>query len=264
MNTESRNGWISDHNVEENYKKEKIRRKHSAIKKEDLFKDDNRYMMDQSEIIGYEISDSNVKFDGFDYKNEAMFSKIKKTDPLIKNDEKVVMTNRNTIMKYESRDIYKLETQFDIYIKESNDKLILIINKFKSSELNCDSEYKAFDITDVNTDIYAYISKNGVIDVTTDKNKAEENFKIATIKCKHEEIINNHDIRKFGGGPNKISEVNDEFNLMDIGYLDGKPYRIGATLIVKIPEKYKPHHNLIESALNRHCQSGDLIIITYI
>jgi hypothetical protein len=51
------------------------------------------------------------------------------------------------------------------------------------------------------------------------------------------------DIRQLGGG--LIEEVKDDFDLLDIGHIDGRPYRKGNTLIITMPTKYEPYKNKI-------------------
>ena len=63
-----------------------------------------------------------------------------------------------------------------------------------------------------------------------------------------------------GGLPEQLP---DDYNMMDIGNLNGRPYRLGSTNIIHLPMAYKKYKDKIEDAVNLHAASGEYNIIVF-
>ena len=69
------------------------------------------------------------------------------------------------------------------------------------------------------------------------------------------------DMRQLGGGLSL--EAKDDYNLLDIGHADGRPYRKSNTLIVKIPKKYEPYKEQILQTIEKYKVGEDYPIILF-
>ena len=43
----------------------------------------------------------------------------------------------------------------------------------------------------------------------------------------------------------------DNYNLFDIGHINGRPYREAGTMIITLPKKYEQYKDIIESTINK-------------
>ena len=57
-------------------------------------------------------------------------------------------------------------------------------------------------------------------------------------------------MRQLGGGLR--TDVKADYNLLDIGHINGRPYRQANTLIVTMPKKYESHKQQILDALEKY------------
>ena len=58
-----------------------------------------------------------------------------------------------------------------------------------------------------------------------------------------DDAVEVYDMRQLGGGLSE--EEKDDFELVDIGHINGRPYRIAGTLVLTMPTKYKPYEQYI-------------------
>lgn len=173
------------------------------------------------------------------------------------------------------------------YVVETNlnSKLFTIINEndlnvkilaFKSTSLGIDVQIPTdltipFIKTEVNTierireaDYLFYINPNNqVIDfVFAEDYKQELGIKLFTIKVyQTPDAINVTDMRQLGGG--LVEDAEDNYNLMDIGHINGRPYRKAGTLIFTFPTKYKKYEDVILKAINKYISASDIPVILF-
>lgn len=69
------------------------------------------------------------------------------------------------------------------------------------------------------------------------------------------------DMRQLGGG--LVEDVLDDYDLLDIGHVNGRPYRKSNTLIVKMPKKYEQYKDQILKALDKYRVGEDYPIIFF-
>ena len=69
------------------------------------------------------------------------------------------------------------------------------------------------------------------------------------------------DIRIFGGG--LPDNAKDDFNMIDIGNMYGRPYRIGSTLIIKLPKALQQYESLLLKELDKHIASGEIPVLIF-
>ena len=68
-------------------------------------------------------------------------------------------------------------------------------------------------------------------------------------------------MRQLGGGLEE--EVPDDYELVDIGHINGRPYRVAGALVVTMPTKYKPYEDLIIKALDKYKTAEDYIAVFF-
>jgi hypothetical protein len=68
-------------------------------------------------------------------------------------------------------------------------------------------------------------------------------------------------MRQLGGG--LVEDTIDDFELLDIGHINGRPYRKGNTLIVTLPKKYEPYKDMILNAINKYKVGEDYPIVFF-
>lgn len=168
-------------------------------------------------------------------------------------------------------------------ITNEND-LDIKIMAFKSTSIGVDTQMP-FDIkipfikTEVNNiqrireaDYLFYINKNNQkIDFCfkedfkkiQDSLKEELLIELFEIKVHQtSDAINIIDMRQLGGG--LVEEAKDNYNLLDIGHINGRPYRKAGTLVITLPKKYEQYENKIQNAINKYIGADELPVIMFI
>lgn len=69
------------------------------------------------------------------------------------------------------------------------------------------------------------------------------------------------DIRQLGGGLRE--DARDDFNMLDIGHINGRPYRKGNTLVITMPTKYREYEDRILEAVNKYKVGEDYVVIFF-
>lgn len=69
------------------------------------------------------------------------------------------------------------------------------------------------------------------------------------------------DMRQRGGG--LPEDMPDNFNLLDIGHIYGRPYRKANTLVITLPKKYEPYKNEILEVINKYKVAEDYPILFF-
>jgi hypothetical protein len=69
------------------------------------------------------------------------------------------------------------------------------------------------------------------------------------------------DTRVYGGGV-PIKEENN-YDCIDIGNVIGRPYRLGSTLIIRLPKRLKDYERIITKAVKEHIAAGEYPVILF-
>ena len=110
---------------------------------------------------------------------------------------------------------------------------------------------------------YVLSCKDSIFKLIPEKfyNPLTDGLKIATVRVIQNRVVKNYDMRILGGGLPEGEEPN--FNLLDIGHIDGRPYRVGSAMIITLPKRLEPYKDIITKTVNRHVTSGDYPIILF-
>ena len=75
------------------------------------------------------------------------------------------------------------------------------------------------------------------------------------------EAVKINDMRQLGGG--LPDDLPDNYNLLDIGHINGRPYRTGGSIVFKMPKKYEKYKEMIMEAINKYKGAEDYPIIFF-
>lgn len=172
---------------------------------------------------------------------------------------------------------YLLETDLTdkISLLEQDNNLIVKIYNFKSSIYNINkrsdttiqisfiktNEDRIERVKEAEYTIYMLDDKIGFC---YKEDYVEENLKYRLfdiIVSQTEEAVDIYDMRQLGGGLSE--EDDDNFELMDIGHISGRPYRVGGALVITMPTKYKPYEDHIQKAIDKFKVAEDYIAIMF-
>ena len=163
--------------------------------------------------------------------------------------------------------LYYIESNIidKIFIIEKENSLIVKVYPFKSSKYNINlKDNKQCEILNIKTDINGvmhvvdntytvyYDSKNDNIsycfDSEFDATAYTKLFDIHIYQDTNNVFLT--DMRQLGGGLKY--DAKEDYNLLDIGHIDGRPYRQADTLIITMPKKYEPYKQQILDAIDKY------------
>lgn len=232
------------------------------------------FMKDLLHTPDYEIGDeyllmnayvsSGVMFFGIDNDGVLLFQKVNATtDPKKETDHVSVYTTRQTVMHYRKHSINKVETELTvepIYTETGN---YIKIHVFKSTNLNIDSKIdQTLRVPEEHTS-YVLCCKDNMFKLIPEPayDTFNDGLKMATIEVIRNVVTRNIDMRILGGGLPEGEKEN--YNLLDVSHIAGRPYRIGGAMIITLPKRLEPYEKIIQDAVERHCASGDVPIILF-
>ena len=176
--------------------------------------------------------------------------------------------------------LYYIESDIThkLFIIEKDNSLIIKLYPFKSSKYNINSKVdKNLVIPDIKTDINGVtrvINETYTIyyDLESDEIAYSYNSDYDNTISTHVKLLDLHiyqdvdnvyltDMRQLGGGLR--NDAKEDYDLLDIGHINGRPYRKGNTLIITMPKKYEEHKDKILEALNKYKVSEDYSIVFF-
>lgn len=234
-------------------------------------------------LVSVNISTSYVKLKSVlnDY---VLFEKLitkDNADPQKPDDCISIYTPRQNVI-FVKDFIYMIEEDLDkkLIIEKTDSSYILRLNSFKhsSANLNLTSaynyaaiipltktvdykevplEYGEFNIIAVNNMLIVEDSTLSVVNGHTNSNIIAK-----AIVTRINSDISIFDMRRRGGGLSD-EDAENNFNLLDVGHVEGRSYRKSGTIIFKLPERLKPHNDIIEKAIQDHIVAEKHFIILY-
>lgn len=224
------------------------------------------------------ISSSNISFSGYSG-GHLMFNKNKaKTLYSLKDPEKpfnwVSIYNGSEIIYVDS--IYYLieETLQDkVFIEERGDNLLIQVSPFKNSLKNINNIYvtniniplfKSSDegLVKIRSSNYFVYMKNNEIQFCDEYEWDNTQDLMFTVNISQDSSSTTiFDMRQLGGG--LPEDEQDNYNLLDIGHINGRPYRSAGTFIVTLPTKYKDLEDNILTAIKKYMSAEEYPIIIF-
>ena len=126
---------------------------------------------------------------------------------------------------------------------------------------------QTFEITSFNKTYILYLgpgssSIENTFFLLTDLDTPEEDYiKAATFVFRMKTNPSVSDSRIMGGG--LPDDQPDDYDMLDIGHVFGRPYRVGATLIIRLPLKLSAYEERIRTELDKHIAAGDEYVLSF-
>lgn len=229
-----------------------------------------------SDLYEYATSINFIGMNG----GRLMFDKVKDS---VYNNEPEKPTNWISI--YDGANVvylkeihYVIETNLEdkVFTKINDDDLTIKVLAFKSTSLGINTQMP-FDL------IVPFIktSINGIEKIREAEylfyiNKENQNISFVFVEDFKDDLgiplfkivisqtpdsVKTTDMRQLGGGLVEWEE--DNYNLLDIGHLKGRPYRKAGTLIFTFPKKYEKHEKIIETAIKKYIGASEMPVIFF-
>jgi hypothetical protein len=193
----------------------------------------------------------------------------------------------NNKVYYTEANHYLIETnikeQNKLYLIENDQDLVVRLYPIKSSKygLNITKDMRLtipsiktlITKEEENTSILVYKNDKYVVYIDDETRELcylfESDYQDSSDKIKIATIILNKkhgnksitDIRRRGGG--LPLDMPDNFNLLDIGHIYGRPYRQANTLVITLPKKYEMYKDEILEVINKYKVAEDYPILFF-
>ena len=223
-------------------------------------------------IVKVNSTNQHVIFGGLTADRNLLFYKISsKTDIPKAEDEISYLTTKQTVVNYTPEDIYTSESRAVIDYEITNNNVHVTLHPFHSSKHRiCFLKDRTFRL-DSKTQSYCLCTQESSPQIQNtirlvDKRSYDQQPElfgicIATVKVVTKPAVKTYDIRIDGGGLPK--DYPDDYNMVDIGHIDGRPYRLGGTMIIRLPKALKEHEDKIRFALKQHIAAGTYPVLIF-
>lgn len=165
-----------------------------------------------------------------------------------------------------------------LYLIEENNDLIIKLFPFKSTKYGINLQKDlTVKIPYIKTEVQGHIAiinetyalyydlvTNNIYYCYEEDFDYEDNnlVKLATIKISQSmDQTYLTDIRQLGGGLRE--DARDDFNMLDIGHINGRPYRKGNTLVITMPTKYKDYEDRIREVVDKFKVGEDYVVVFF-
>lgn len=217
-------------------------------------------------LVDVFTTDSNIVYDYTDYSNNVYFKKTVNNEPEKSNTDSLIYTT-NQELKFIDKvnySLYDIEQLPNISYKYNNDKLEIVISPYYSSSQNiAKSKQTYLTIHDINKNYVLYMRKTSIIAdqefYILEDTEQSNDIKIADIIIKLNNNIVPTDVRVIGGGSSKY----DNYDYIDTGNINGRPYRVGTSMVITLPKRYEPYRNQLQQQINKHISSAEAAIIIF-
>ena len=264
--------WITDEPVDfMAYINMPLKAYHKKINLDDMLIHSGYDVGNQYRLISIDSTNPIVSYISMTPNRDLYFRKTSKEniDPIKPPDSISYLTTKNTIVIYEQEEIYLMKSRAILTSKAVNGGVHVVVGPMYDSEhcIYSDAEQELI-IPDIKLKWYICTKKGSAQKTNTfylieqgSYSMLKHGYKIAEVNVITHYGTKLIDIRTPGGG--LPSGEKDIYNLLDIGNVYGRPYRVGSTLIIKIPRKYEKHKDKIKKAINKHIAAGEFPMLIF-
>ena len=263
--------WITDEAVDYMaYNNAKLGIRQGSVNLDRLLANDRFDAGSDYQLLSVKTSVEDVIFVGLDEKNNLLFEKIAgNKDPKKGPNEISYMTTKGTVINFVTDDINYIEEPISIETTINGPDIYVTIHAYHNSryKINMESDQTLKMPDNYNTYLICVKrSKEGLDNefnlVRPDYYRQDENgIKVASVSVISSSDVNVSDIRPLGGG--LPEDLDGDYDLMDIGHVQGRPYRKGNALIIHLPKKLKTYKERIEMEVKKHVAAGDYPIFVF-
>lgn len=223
-------------------------------------------------LVKVNTSNPNVLFAGLTAERDMLFYKITgKSDIPKQEGETSYLTTKLTVVNYKPEDIYTGESKASIDYEVVNGVMHATLHPFHSSAHHIYfRQAQTFRINSNNQE-YCICTKESspqiqnviqLIDkYSYDQQPEHYGICIAVLKVISKPSTKTYDIRVAGGG--LPEDQPDNYDMVDIGHVDGRPYRRGSTMIIRLPKSLKEQEEKIRFALKQHIAAGTYPVLLF-
>lgn len=159
--------------------------------------------------------------------------------------------------------IIESDISMNTFVEEKEDSIEIKIYPFKSTKHGINTKYdftlnipiiKAENefVSKIKEITYNIYIRNGIIRyIPADQydKEAKNSVVLFTVEIRQTaNSINIYDMRQLGGG--LPEDLPNNYNLLDIGHINGRPYRDSSTLVVTLPKRYEKFEKEIREAID--------------
>lgn len=217
-----------------------------------------------------ETDTNNVSFIGISKNKDLSFMKVNQLNDIKKStDETSYLTSKKTVINYMKSNLWQINTPANVEYNITEDRVYVTLKPFVNYQYGvCLTEDTTFLIPDNNNKYVISVKKStpGITNkvLLTDMDEYEERTDgaaIAYITIRSNKASRVYDVRIAGGGIPKTAP--DDYEMIDIGHPYGRPYRVGSTIVIKLPAAYKNHEDIIMAEIKKHVCAGDYPILVF-
>lgn len=286
--TSSKKEWISDIIPDYQVSNDKLIKKTAFSSQLNMY---NFFKLKSSEmtLVNVEIIEdphsyrsygttNNIKFVGMKnghliFEKDAAISRYSQIDPEKPIGWKSIYTNDEII--YVDNIYYLIEEtlQDKIFLKTNGNDIAVKISPFKKSSENINYMYTTDlvipyfkteeDETKIRSSNYYIYINNNKIDFCDDLDWTEElgDLMFVINISQNTDLTTVYDMRKLGGG--LPEDMEDNYELMDIGHINGRPYRPNSTVVFTLPKRFQAHEELILKAISKYISAEEYPVIFF-
>ena len=225
------------------------------------------------QLVSIDVANPDVQYVGIDGSQELLFRKTgkKSADPKKESDTLSYLTTKNTIVLHKRESAYDIKTRVSVIGKQIPGGLSVVVSPIRDSNrcIYTDKEQELI-IPDIKFVWYIctkpgspYLINELTLVEQSEYSMEKHGHRIAEVRTKasyHPKLI---DMRVRGGGLPTKENPGGGIDLIDIGNLYGKPYRLGSTVIIRLPKVLQKHEKKIKDAVLKHIAAGEYPIFIF-
>ena len=256
--------WITDEPIDYiAYQNRKYGAKQGTVNLESLLRNMKINFGEDYQLLRIKVSTDDVMFVGLDSSKNLLFEKITgDKDPKKSVDQVSYMTSRNTVMYYTPEDIYYEQETIKLDSTIDGSDIRVTVDPYRNSKQKICTEYQqTVKLPDPIHSWYLCVkpSKPGIDNVfhavlPDEWSQETDGNVVASVSVVDTSDPEVSDIRVMGGG--LPLDQDDDYDMLDIGHIKGRPYRLGGTVVIRLPKKLKPYEKRIRSEVEKHIAAG--------
>ena len=240
-------------------------KKHPSANAYDILQQDLP-CMEGSSIIYVHSENGNIISDHIANDGSIYFRKIERTDPAKNIGETSIFTCKHTVVSYKGGRDKLVESGVRIGTSIEGTRCFVTVFPFSSSSysLILRSE-KTFELEDVSKRYVIRalpVGTSGESDIIMlpEDEDSTAGIVLATVYAEFEGEPEAYDLRQLGGG---LPEGHEDYDMMDIGNMMGRPYRMGTGAVITLPKAYEKYDERIRKAVESYKVAADQFYIIY-
>ena len=191
------------------------------------------------------------------------------TDPKKPDGAISYITTKGTVLIYKPEEVYKLKSRANLVGQNNGSHFTITVKPLMDSVKHIYvPEEVTLSIPNPNKE-WCVCVKGTTPDGTSVPKLVEKNlysmnvhgYLIADVHINVKQKPQVIDTRVYGGGV-PIREENN-YDCIDIGNVIGRPYRLGSTLVIKLPKRLKDYEDIITKAVKEHIAAGEYPVILF-